>query len=516
MKNCLKFGIILMFVIYEIIQAACLQLDGDDFWWQNIQNFSDVFGQCSPNGRYLTNAMTFFSVRYPVFRLGFHVLVMLLLFREIALVANQGKKPDHWKYWAFSAGLLLTVPNTLANSTIAWISGFPNYLFSEVLLLMYLRFCMPFLIGKGRDFRKVDIGLLILGFLSALCVEHITIYIVLLSMFMIIFCAVRFRKMYIGHVLYLLGAIAGTVLMFSDKNYHSVISGQEDLSGRRFVNFSFLDIIMKIYQEIIGYYAKPFYFLHLMIAVSLLILFLKKNPTSKYARFAMPIVLLFAGYSVFTQNIMDFQVLSAKYTVKALETAFVFLYLLSVIYLCYLFIDQKKFLLVCIFLISTLVLTAPFAVVNPVTARCFFAEYLFWGLTAGELILYCVQDHHSELLEKLSGICISSGLLVFSCILSIMRISNLYCDTLRMRYLREQLDQNSPSVIIIQLPYPELSGDPLASLNDEGGQYTYHLYGKEIQYANLIIDTYDLNPQLLDKKILLSDLYHYFLNSADQ
>ena len=505
-----NLGIILMFLVYEIIQAGCTFFSGDDFWWYaEPQNIPDLFGRCDQNGRYLTNILTFLMIHHTTFRIIFHIAVMLGLFVEIAFISNYGKKPENWWNWLFSASMLIFVPLPIYKYTIVWISGFANYVFSAVLILGYLLFCMPFFQNEEKSFKKRHIGLLILGICSALCIENVTVYIIMLSVGMIIFSLIQFKKVHAGHILYLIGAIAGTALMFLDKNYHTIIEENNDSVGIRFVDFSFVEIMMKIYDKIITYYAKPFWIVHICIAVSLLILYHHKK-TTKYSRICMGIVLIFACYSAFTQNVIDFEVISTKYTIRAIETAFAFLYILSVIYLSYILTERKYFRLICLFLFSTMALMAPFLVVNPVTERCFFSEYIFWVLTGAVLLMVALPE--CGVILSIVKKCLQISVFVFSFILSVMQISNKYCDIVRIQYLKKQLEEETNSIMLIELPYPDLVKDYIHILEEKSVPSENPLRDK--YYIDILIQTYELNPDVKNKTKIFIDWYHYHLDSS--
>ena len=67
----------------------------------------------------------------------------------------------------------------------------------------------------------------VLGFVSSLIVEHITLYSVVLAIFVLVYAIVKFKKVYASFVSYLAGTVGGTVLMFSNSVYHSVVSGND-------------------------------------------------------------------------------------------------------------------------------------------------------------------------------------------------------------------------------------------------------------------------------------------------
>lgn len=68
---------------------------------------------------------------------------------------------------------------------------------------------------------------MILGVVNTLIVEHLTIYNVILAVGVILYTAVAYRKVFVSHIAYLIGSVAGTIYMFSNSAYHSIANNQD-------------------------------------------------------------------------------------------------------------------------------------------------------------------------------------------------------------------------------------------------------------------------------------------------
>ncbi|EKC53729.1 conserved hypothetical protein, membrane, partial [human gut metagenome] len=94
--------------------------------------------------------------------------------------------------------------------------------------------------------------MLILGFLTTLIVEHVTILAVIMAVYIIAFNFIKNRKIELSHVAYFVGTIAGTATMFSNSVYSSIGSGSD---GYRTVGASeggTLERIITNYFDVIG------------------------------------------------------------------------------------------------------------------------------------------------------------------------------------------------------------------------------------------------------------------------
>ena len=87
----------------------------------------------------------------------------------------------------------------------------------------------------------------------------------------------------------------------------------------------------------------------------------------------------------------------------AIETAFTFIYVVAIAYLIYVFLDKNGRIRSYIYLLSTLIVTAPFLIVSPVTARCFFANKIFWMLLGGEILSTAFVTVNRKYKEKFNG-----------------------------------------------------------------------------------------------------------------
>lgn len=76
--------------------------------------------------------------------------------------------------------------------------------------------------------------LALLGFANTLIVEHLTIYNVILAIYVIVLALIKFRKIFIQYIAYFIGTIAGTALMFSNSVYRSISKPLWESSFKRF------------------------------------------------------------------------------------------------------------------------------------------------------------------------------------------------------------------------------------------------------------------------------------------
>lgn len=510
----------LTFLLLSFIQGCCLILSGDDIDWY-FTGFSDLFGGNSENGRYFTNIITLIMIKYTPLRIIIYTLFMYLLFRLVSKIISKGN--DSYLSAFISALLILLIPVNIARQTTMWVSGFTNYIISAVLCFSYILYCKPLLSGKNISYSlKHAVLMLPLGIAGALCVESITVYNIVFSLFILIYCISSKKKTDPGCILYFTGTVTGTVILFLNHNYHSIFNNN-DTTGKRSIELNIIEIITKSYR-IIGEYAKPFWLFQLIIAASVIYkatknsdkVFKKEN---KYVIPSLFITAAFSGYSAFANTAADFTVISPSYRFQAFEVCFTLLYLISLAYSSTLLFDRSTALMTGIYIASTVIVTAPFLMAEPVTKRCFFSDYVFWILLTGNIVTGSVNDLKVNDCRALK-IAASSVIMSLSMLFGFISILNKYTDILRIKYMKEQIKSDSKSLIIIDLPYPEYSFDLLGSslmvsktANDSSLMSASE---KEEQmnksYKRSLLSYYGIKENIENKPVLQTTLYNYFLD----
>ncbi len=378
------------------MQAFCQIVNGDDFGWIIYTGMENIFGDKTENGRYFTNLLTYIFVNYPFVRICSFSLLLFALFIILARLISSGVNAENIHFYA-SALFIMCTPAAIYSQTIAWISGFTNYIIGTLLSLLYIYLCLPILKSEMPK-RGVFLtgAITILGFIGALCVENVTFFNIAFGVGIIVFSLMSFRKILPYNAAYLAGTLIGTAVMFMNSNYRSISDGDQAVGDRRYMEFGFSDIVTKLYSEVNPLYVKGFMLINIVIAVSVISVYSMKRRSSdeklfKYSKPCLYIVASYAAYSVFTGIFCDFGISSQAYRMQALEAAYTFLYLISLIYLVKGLFDSYTFRRFLTLMLGSLIVSAPFLVANPANARCFFTDYIFWAAAAGTLAVYAAD-----------------------------------------------------------------------------------------------------------------------------
>ena len=440
----------LLIILFSIISSLYLFFKLDDYIWYYAMEEISLEKYKMPNGRYFSNLITYLLVHSSVLRFIFYA-VILVMFLMIISKLIEFEKSCHKTSIILTFFLFLVMPSATYSQTINWFSGFTNYVLSFLLTGIYIYKTFKILFTDYVP--RKNFLMFFLAFVGGLCIENISIYNLIYSIAIIFLIKNRKKKIYLCNILYLVGSALSVVLMFFNNTYSQIISGNDETGVRNF-EFSFSDIYCEMYKYVIPNYAKMFWIVHIIIAVSLVIMYFWKENHSKYEKVCIYICIAYSVYSIFDSCFSEFIIISASMKIRAFEGVFIALYLMSIVYLCIKLLNIDSAIRCIIYLISSLIVTAPFIVVSPMTPRCIFADYIFWLLMTGELFLTAFNDYKFFKTDIFVDVIFILSLTISVIITGINMINNHY-NTIRFDYIKEQLDNNSKIIYLVNLPYPD-------------------------------------------------------------
>ena len=507
-SKCLGKLPVILIAGFALVSALCLFFICDDFIWYFVKDVDALKTYQVPNGRYFSNFITYIIVRSSLIRTLFYSITLTLLIVSLSKIIDFEKKLRNLKYiTAFT--LFLLIPKEMYSEVLNWISGYTNYAFVFLLTSFYMIFSFKVAFTDYTPHKFTILFLLPLSFLGGLCVEHVTIYNLIYSI-AIIFIIYKLRKrLFIHNFTYLFGTIAAAVVMFSNDAYSSIAIDGDNIGNRGF-EFSITDIYMQTYRFVITHYAREFWSIHFLIGISFLFIYYKldiSNKNSLKHKYAIPCfvtIFSYAVYSLFTSCFETFKPLNMSMKIRAIETAFAFVYVISLAYLIIVLLNKNVAIRCIIYLFSTLIVSMPFVIVSPVTARCFFVDYMFWILLSGEI--FAVAFECSDFLKSkiFTSVCTAIPIILGMSICGI-DISNKYYNTLRFKYIEEQIDNNVKNVEFISLPYDSYTNDDLSDIN-----IFEPVLDNDNSYGMYIFMYYDINlPDLNDFQYMLITCQDY-------
>ena len=360
--------------------------------------------------------------------------------------------------------LLLLTPKSVMRQAVTWTSGFANYCTSVVVILLYFNiFYWIFDKKEDIDLKKlkqrpvVGILLFVLGGASTLIVEHITIYSVVLSLFVVAFILIKFKKILIQYVCYMVGAVAGALYMFSNSVYHSVASGDDFY---RTVAFSPVAIIKRAFDNYFDIIYKEFYMNNIWINIAIFIVALMvfislRDKLSQNHRKNSVICIFINGCYLVWSVLSVIGVTDAKLKpltyFEGILTLISGLSLIDFIIITSLYVKNTAKML--FIMGSILIITSTLFIVTPVSSRCFFAGYVLFMLLAVELCNMLPEKYIEKLSEHKIGYVYKTSIATMIAFYFFIFGSICKVDIDRIEYAKEKIKAGEKTVEIMMYPY---------------------------------------------------------------
>lgn len=450
--NPLSFAYFVIFVALLIL-CSLFPYTGDDWAWGSalgIERLKTWFDNYS--GRYVGNLIVLALTRSNILK----TVVMSGTVTGIIVLINNITKKQKGAVWIITL-LLVFMPVGLLKQSIVWTSGFANYATSIFFILLYVYYSRGIYEKKPPKYPLWHIlPMFVLGFVSSLIVEHITLYSVVLAIFVLVYAIVKFKKVYASFVSYLAGTVGGTVLMFSNSVYHNVVSGND--SYRTIGDNGIVSTVKRAFSAYLdtispeGFF-KNFVLNAIIAAVCVILWHSLKNKLSSKAKIigelSLTVIVMYAGFSLMfgvgrLYPDERYKLLQGFATAVYILAMFVFLVVLPLTG------DKKAKILFMYFSIGCMI--APLFVVTPIGSRCFFASYVMMIVLVVELFSN-VDDAVKQSVAKYSKtamIVSSVGLLYLLYVYSSIYVADVH------RIEKAQTDSQTKTVIKVKkLPYED-------------------------------------------------------------
>ena len=278
-KNKNEIIFYLLVFLFIVLLFSIFPYSHDDWAWgssEGIDRLESHFNNY--NGRWAGNILVIILTRSHFLRILFSSLVMLVIIIYMSKMVSS--KDSFVKYFALL--FIAALPRNLLMQSVSWISGFVNYVVPTMLILLYLYFNKDLIHGTYTKKKKIYAPfLLILGSLSTLFVEHLTIYCVLVSLFFNIFIYIKYKKIDINNLLYLIGSILGSVLMFSNGAYHAIANNEDLYRNMTPTISSYIQNFIVICKEVVI----NSHIINILISLVFIALLYDFNPQKSFLKF---------------------------------------------------------------------------------------------------------------------------------------------------------------------------------------------------------------------------------------
>jgi len=382
-----KIIIVCVFVALLIL-SYLFPYTGDDWAWGSnigIDRFSTQFHDYG--GRYFGYIIVMILTRCRVLKAFTEAIVLTLI---IILVLPKSVRKSKPSILLISSFLIFCVPKLVLRQAIVWTAGFSNYVISTLLVLIYVNYCNKHLKDNTYEnhFSNKDaIPIAMLGFVTALIVENITIFIIFMAVASNIFLFIKFKKIILAHFCYLISSVIGAVVMFSNSAYHNIASNADGYRNVGFISTAKTNFVNIIGKELFV----DNWVLNIFILFSVATLLIK-NWTMIYnilkkviTLICFGIIALSVAYSVFIDLSAIIYRKKNEYVISSSVVTIFFCFALLFFFILMSYVKEQKNKML-FFLFSIASLTSPLLVVSPIGSRCFFITYVFFVMIVVNLL----------------------------------------------------------------------------------------------------------------------------------
>lgn len=446
--------------IYNIAMFCMLTIIGymfpythDDWAWGSsigIERLNCFF--YNYNGRWAGNLLVLLLTRFRILRAIVVSSTMTLIVHMIQ--KNVSCKNKYSKY--IGIVLMLLMPVNIIAQSIAWTAGFANYVIPIliVLVVMYLNKNI-FREQDSQISNKWMVPLLFAGFVCSLFVEHMTIYNICFSVFIVGYYLIKNKKMIWSNVLYALGSIAGAIVMFSNGAYHQIVNAEDTYRTIEKSNI-FIKMMKTYFDTFYELFIQNNIVLNIFICIICFIAIYKYiknkektiNKKIKVILYGLTsIFIIFISYNVFIKVVGNNELFVIQKYNNYLQGIMILLYCISVLITMFICIDNKKRRYRLIFeLISTVIISAPLLIVTPIGPRCFLPTYVFLTLFAIDAFDYLFEKTELDIscILKISSIIIMMFFLIIY-----GQVYFIECE--RINYIEEHNEDSE--IILPNLPF---------------------------------------------------------------
>lgn len=478
---------------------------GDDYFFINLQydSFLDLFNDMkngtlmmndgsyllTHNGRYLGNFLGI-TVSKMAIHPSLYLVRSLIMGVGIVIVAFLCSKLTIYNQknsYFYSTILLLMAPVGVYREVYAWTAGYMNYLIPIIPLLICLIILRNFLVNSNNISSFKIVILIFCGFTTQLFMEHITIYMVILSLFILVFCYMYSKEKIKITLSFFVSTLIGAIVMFSNSGYRAVVDSSDTY---RSIATGLKELILKIISN--GYEMSKFIvtdnlFLTIIILIICITLLseihLKNN--NKFNRINI-LLSVFVIIYILGINMIEMLRLNTNFGSMGvcLSVIIGMIFIEIVLYTLITSIKDKKVKIDGIFyILSIIILIIPLTIVSPIGTRCFFICYVFMVIITLNL-LYYIKENNLIVFSKVKFfMIIICCLIIFNKIMIFCTIKNIYDE--RTGYILQEMKKGEKTIKIPSLPFKNYIQ------NDTDVFLSQYYYYEEIGDISFIAMEYD-------------------------
>lgn len=445
--------IYLIFFLFFFFLAYNVPYCHDEWQWglpERIELMKNGFENY--NGRYLGNILALLITRSVWLKaLILAIFELWLLFIISQTITKSTAHAVQIFLQLFSVFLLLALPKTLFSQSYGWPAAFVNFVPPVVLFLVYYNLTEQTYWSANPHYKLfATISVLPLGFATQLFSEHITVFTVIYALWMTLLCIIRYKKIHLVYLNYLIGTIAGAFLMFSNGAYHNAATGKD---GYKHIGFSINILLEQFRTKLWDNLLLNNWILNILIAVSLTYFIGRKEKNRLISTLLEVILLGYCTYAAFHRIYPSWNFTGNEIVNEWIEVFLSLMFVTAILLSIWRCVHKKRRSSICILYFSSICVALPLLAANPIGPRCFFVSYIFQAIVLIALLNQIFSEAQGNLFTL--NVCILTAVLTVGIIYLRMFSVIGNADRYRAQLITSGINNKQTEITLPLLPYSD-------------------------------------------------------------
>lgn len=488
--------------IVMLIVMWCSPLVSDDIEFKalSFDNFSDIFNHSLyyGNGRLLGNIIVIYLVNSRLLGCLVRALSISLI---VILIPSVLHITSRYSY-ALSFLLVLGVSPAVFGQVFSWISGFSNYVFPVLGVLLIIRLIQALEKNECKTLPRIvgNIAIFIIGLASQLFVENATTTFILLSLSLVLNSFYSKQKHCLSRITWFISALLGGALMFIiPRKFY--LEGNRAEGYRGFFGEGIKELLAHLISSTSAISISFANSLFLLLAIYLCIRMLVKTIEGKsrltnYLRLSSFTALIYSAANyLLRQNNWYCDSDSLINLTKIISSIGAIVLLINFVIAVFTISDAQLKHTLLLIIIFAVIPAAQLLIVYPVSERAVWISVI--AITAAVLKFgdYYMSKENSDCKSANK----ESGLLVINCMFTIALLAIFVnikqLDNVRQTYISDKIEQGCEEIDIFAIPYEYAFWDTAWAYHDwetspDGKKITYNVMETSEWFANYYEETH--------------------------
>lgn len=443
------------------------------------------------NGRYIGNLIVLVLTRFRFLRAA----VMGCTFTGIIYCVERITQ----RHWAYTVGLLglVLLPRLVFRQTVSWISGFSNFTTSALFTLTFFVYLNEHQPDDNCSVSWMNgFFLAVLGICNTLIVENLTVFHVIMSVFLFSYTVKKHKQIRKDYLIYMLSCIAGAAYMFSNSIFHTIVTNPNSyyhIAEGGIIYQTLKNYFGMIYHE--GYYNNHFVNAMLLGICYLLYFQFKKNdPQPKLLSVSRTCLIIMTVFQIISMTcfiLFGYSYIDYDHLPKVGMEGFISLIsLIATIAITLITTRKDRINQKLVFLwTSFIMMVAPLFAVSPIGPRCFISTYFVLILIICEL-MKCISLDSVPFVQSLKKYYMPvSTVIIILCtgFYFIIFIDIYQGEQERYQSIANELAAGQRTVEVSELPHEDWIWRSVPTKDNEAWKYRFKLFYGIPDDADLII-----------------------------